>query len=613
MEKRNRHQAAQQAQFNIQRRMKIGVASAAAVATLFVAGKSFGANGTWVGGGADTNWTTSGNWTGGTIPGANDGTFISTDTATFGDLTSNGLTAPVISDLNRNVKNITYSSASGFPPQYTIGSALTVNTPNPNNPLYLTGGGELLVSSNINTATGSNDGINDPLFIEGSTYTFEDDSPFNTVGGIKINGAVTGSPTSPTTLTLQGSNYGTTQGQSGNAQFNGVISDGAGGPLSIVKNGASGSVWEIDNASTTPNSFTGSVTINAGAIRFKNAGDLPSTAVVTVGSTGVLRLGAGFSIPSITINSDGGTGGTSGVDILTLITSTGPALTLQLEATGVAQPSISTPFILAGTGAAGSGGVQVNGDATFTDKVSLGTAMDLGGVNRIFNINTLGTNDTDLQLGGVISDTGGAGGGGIIKTGVGSLKLNNVAETFTGPIEVQNGVLKLIGTTTANTLGGLNALTIDGGNFNLNPDGVTAGDGNTTVASTNFTSGSISGATPTAATIQTPASLLAPSFNFNVGLGNTFTANAVLANGTGGPSPLITNAASAGTAILNKANTPPVLSSVPMSRLRWVPPSTPAPLQPTAASRPAPPWSPAETFSSPPAVDLPLQQPPLPP
>jgi autotransporter-associated beta strand protein len=93
-------------------------------------------------------------------------------------------------------------------------------------------------------------------------------------------------------------------------------------------------------------------------------------------------------------------------------------------------------------------------------------------------------------------------------------------------------------------LSGVNDLIIDGGNLNLNGDNLNPGDGSITVKSTSFTNGTLSGST---------SSLFAPSFNFNVATGNTFTVNAILADGTGGPSPLNTNTGT-GTVILNKAN-----------------------------------------------------------
>src|SRR5215213_6422506 len=86
-------------------------ALALAVASTSVGGLSsiaHAANGSWTGAATpDTAWSNPLNWD--TVPGANNGTFVSPDIATFAD-TTNGNNVTV--DLNRNVLGMTFNTTA---------------------------------------------------------------------------------------------------------------------------------------------------------------------------------------------------------------------------------------------------------------------------------------------------------------------------------------------------------------------------------------------------------------------------------------------------------------------------------------------------------------------
>src|SRR5689334_9303971 len=85
---------------------RAALALAVAACPLFVHSAAHAANGSWTGAATpDNNWATPGNWD--TVPGANNGTFVSPDIATFAD-SSNGTV--VLNDTNRNVLGMTFNN-----------------------------------------------------------------------------------------------------------------------------------------------------------------------------------------------------------------------------------------------------------------------------------------------------------------------------------------------------------------------------------------------------------------------------------------------------------------------------------------------------------------------
>src|SRR5205814_3991491 len=115
-----------------------------------------------------------------------------------------------------------------------------------------------------------------------------------------------------------------------------------------------------------------------------------------------------------------------------------------------------------------------------------------------------------------------SGTGGLTKTGAGIMKLNNAANSFSGPLEIQNGGVRF---NIGEALTSHPALTIDGGTFDVQSF-------NQTVGAVTMTKGRI------AATTGTPGTVTAPSYAFNVGAGDSAQVFAGLLDTTAGPSPL---------------------------------------------------------------------------
>ena len=172
-----------------------------------------GASSTWSATAADTAWNNAANWTAG-VPGVNDGTFISTDIATFNNA-GNAKTAIVV-DANRNILGITFDTAAAA--AYTFSGG----------PMLLTSGGVI----QLTTTVAKTETLNNSLVLEGAggTYTFTNNS--TSTAGILVfgTGGITGGVAGTTTLTLNGTN--TTANT-----ISGIIADGA-ATVTLSKSGA---------------------------------------------------------------------------------------------------------------------------------------------------------------------------------------------------------------------------------------------------------------------------------------------------------------------------------------------------------------------------------------
>jgi fibronectin-binding autotransporter adhesin len=239
-----------------------------AAASLLLAGATLSqaANGVWLGGGGDGNWTTTGNWVGDIAPGIADGTTVNTDSALF---TNSPSQTTLTIDLNRNLAGFTFDSPSQVA-GLTFGGAGV----NLGNPLLLTSGGTSVITATVpapaNGQTTTEKHIfNAPLVLEGDggNYTFLNNATSLVNGGaygvtFNLAGNISGVATvgNTTTLNIGGTQagYDHSHSQAGNA-INGVISDGiAGGKLGLTKNGTGS--WLLDSTNT----YTGPTIINGG-------------------------------------------------------------------------------------------------------------------------------------------------------------------------------------------------------------------------------------------------------------------------------------------------------------------------------------------------------------
>ena len=162
----------------------------AAASLLGVSATAVAADGTWLPTTGTGNWTVSGNWTGGTIPGSNS-TTTNGDTANFGTLTG---AMGVRYDLNRNIKNISLANNSAF--VYTFSTSVSGS-------LLLSSGGSINKTAGNGTDAFNNTGIIQ-IQGDGGNYTFTNTG----VGGLQIATTVSGVSTAgnTTTLYLNGNN-----------------------------------------------------------------------------------------------------------------------------------------------------------------------------------------------------------------------------------------------------------------------------------------------------------------------------------------------------------------------------------------------------------------------
>ena len=236
------------------------------------------------------------------------------------------------------------------------------------------------------------------------------------------------------------------------------------GAISLIKAGAG--VQSLQNTNT----WSGSTVVSNGTLRVLRADILPDATDVTLAGGWVDLQSQNDTVGSLAIASlSGGLSNSTASGKFLSLSSAGAALAWTTN------KSIAAHLALVATDVSG---VVVTG---FTGgSVSLDGILDLGPTNRIFNIGDVNAAGSDFFLNAQIT-----GAGGILKTGAGTLKPYHAANTFTGPLEIQQGsvFLQQVG----NRIDDAAAVRIAGGSFDLNM--TTEKVGRVTLAA-----GSISGA-----------------------------------------------------------------------------------------------------------------------
>jgi hypothetical protein len=419
---------------------------------------------TWDGGGANNNWTTSGNWDSAGAPSGSTGDIVfagttrlsvngtwtpSINSITFAsgagsfNLSGGGysLGADGITNNSANTQTInvqlslssdqtwiantgalvlgsTYFNASDKNLTLAGSSSITINNNIPNvADLTLTGSGDRTITGDVSSSSGKTISI-------GSSGT-------NTFGGT-ISGA--------STVNLTGS---------GNTTVSGTITTASGGTVSVTNSGAN-NLARISGASSVTFSGTGSNTVS-GEISMGKGG------TVIISNSGPNTFGGQISNSSaITLSGTGSNNFTSGSTTTTTtlsVSNTGTnTFAGHMQATTINLTAGTNNFTNTGTSAeAGSGGLNINGTAsvTFSGNVSGGT----GGIH--------------------IDGTGDAAFNGAI-TG-GSLTL---ASTYTGTTTLSGTGSKNISTTIVN--GGTLIMDQLGGGDAINGS-LTINDGGTVI------------------------------------------------------------------------------------------------------------------------------------
>lgn len=524
--------------------------AAAAFAAIGVASFTPAAEVTWLG--ATGDWNSGSNWSGGVPAGNNSGALgSSVDAAVF---TGTPPATVVAVDADRNIQSIRFQDITlpigGSTTAFVIGNG----GPNGGNPLFLSPGGTIETLDSV-FSSGADPvlcDINAPLRLAGATYTFTHNagSAADTLPGLRIFGNVTSVAGVPTTLTLDG-DHGTQS--SSRAEFQGAISDGAGGAVvGVVKNGPG--TWEMNQDGANPNTYSGDTIINGGILRsssvtgFNGLGAFSRNSNYIINAGGTLRNSvAGATVRSVTIN----TGGTLNVSTaaattLNFASESGPSLHFNYVSSGAGTFATNLPVRLIGA-VAGEGGVKLSSgpDTGHTDIGGTTSTFDLGAVARTFDIgkgNAL--NSYDLRIRGPV--VGGGPDGGIIKTGPGTLRFDNAASTFTGRLEIRQGEVRI---NADNAFTGLPELLIAGGNLH-----VFGGVGGTqTFGPVTMTKGSTTAGSSVTSTIRSP------SFTLNVATGDTVSVATVLADATG---PATVTKTGAGVATFTGNNTYTGLTTV---------------------------------------------------
>jgi fibronectin-binding autotransporter adhesin len=223
-------------------------AGRAAVLSLAFVVSAHAANQAWTGGGADANWSTPTNWNGG-VPGS---TLItnSTDVAifnaaivnTWGDSALNS----IVVDANRNIFGINFDLLSG---NYFIGST-------GGNVLRLSNGGAIQILNSL-SATNAIETVNAPLSLQGTAYSFSNNSANGSGAGaatLNFGGGITGT-TGATVLTLSGSNTNANT-------ISGIIGNGTATTLGLNKTGTG--TWILNGSAV--NTYTGTTTVASGTL-----------------------------------------------------------------------------------------------------------------------------------------------------------------------------------------------------------------------------------------------------------------------------------------------------------------------------------------------------------
>ncbi len=229
---------------------------------------AFADNGSW---NVDANglWTAPANWTLNVVPGATSGSTTNGDTATF-DKSLTG-TRTITVDAGRNVLSIYFGNTTS--PGYTLNSV---------GALVLTNNGTI-----INNATTDNaqNKILSPIQLQNNaTFT-------SNFGSLLQVGSVTGIAGGATLLTLDGSSQA-------NNNLSGAISDGAGGSVAIIKNGAG--TWNLAGT----NNYSGDTTITAGTL-FLSGTLIHTTDVFVNGSTAIFDLATAETVGKVTLQNGG--------------------------------------------------------------------------------------------------------------------------------------------------------------------------------------------------------------------------------------------------------------------------------------------------------------------
>ena len=327
---------------------------------------------TWGGGGADGNWSTAGNWSGGKAPTSS----TTTDLQFAGNqqLTVNA-------QANYTLRSLTFNSGAGA---------------------FTLGGGTLTLSTGITQNSANTERINNAITLSGAQTWTVNAGSLNLGSTATINGGTR-------LLTVNTAN-------GASATFNGVLS-GSGG---LTKSGA-GTLTLTANETSS-----GTTTISAGTLQIGNGGTSGGLGTAGVSDNGTLAFNRSDDITVANVIS--GTGG------LTLLG--GDTLTLTAADTFTGTTTISAGTLQIGnggtSGSLASASIVDNAALAFNRSDSLsvagvisggGSVTQLGGGTLTLAGSNSYTGATNLNAGILnLGSAGALGTGGIISFGGGTLQ-----------------------------------------------------------------------------------------------------------------------------------------------------------------------------------------------
>jgi fibronectin-binding autotransporter adhesin len=249
------------------------------------------------------------------------------------------------------------------------------------------------------------------------------------IGSAALTGATTLYPTTANlaVASVSGGYNLTLSGTAGASAINGEIGIGS---RELTKSGSS--TWALSGS----NNYTGVTIVTGGVLRLDSAGALPGGIGTTGGTSGltfnggVIGLGAGDFTRAL-----------ASAGIVTGVNFAGAGGWAAYGADRLVNLGGASDTIDWGTGNTGFFGYTVIlGASTATHTVTLQNPLNLGTAARTVQADD-GAAEIDGALSGLLSST--STGGGLVKSGAGTLALTNAANTYAGATNISAGVLSV--------------------------------------------------------------------------------------------------------------------------------------------------------------------------
>jgi fibronectin-binding autotransporter adhesin len=249
------------------------------------------------------------------------------------------------------------------------------------------------------------------------------------LGATALTGAATLSPTTAnlTVASFSGARNLTLGGTATGNAVTGVIGTGSG---TLTKSNTG--TWKLSGSNT----YTGVTAVTGGMLRLDSANALPGGIGTTGGTSaltfngGVIGLGAGDFTRSL-----------ASAGIVTGVNFTGPGGWAACGAdrlVNLGGASDTIDWAIADTGFYGQ--TLILGAPTATHTVTLQNPLNLGTAARTVQADD-GAAEIDGALSGLLFST--STGGGLVKSGAGTLALTNAANTYTGATNISAGTLSV--------------------------------------------------------------------------------------------------------------------------------------------------------------------------